>query len=433
MSEQIKSLRRVVVTGVGVASPAGFDVQDTYTAVWDGRPCFTPITRFDTSGSSVRFAGNCPEPDQKRLPDRKVQKILRRKDVISLLTCLATRDHAALAKDQVNPERFGMYVGAGSTQIGDLTPYFTLVAECADMEHGSFDSARFGHELMRLVNPLVVLQTLMNNALCFGAMTLDIRGVNANFMDFQAAGLRAVGEGFQAIAYDRADIVLAGGVAGPVEPFQLAEGLHSGYLARTSDMGSAGVNDVVMPYDQARSGAILSEGSAFVMLEEETHARKRGAPILACIEGFGLATDGLFDFMSETASSGLMRAMAVAKADPSDLGFVMGHGNGSLHADRAEARAYAEHLGARAKDIPVCSPKAIIGDMCEASGVVGLVLAIEAIRRQDVPPTFNFRAGDEDSRRLSIKAQSQKIRVPKALVTSRNFLGLCAALKVTAP
>src|SRR5690606_38314280 len=123
----------------------------------------------------------------------------------------------------------------------------------------------FGKELMEIVNPLVVLQTLMNNGLCYGTMELDARGVNANYMDFQVAGLRAVGEAYRSIVTDRADIVVAGGVSGPVEPFQLAEGVRSGYLAKTAEV-DGDVSGVVRPYDESRQGAILSEGSAYVML-----------------------------------------------------------------------------------------------------------------------------------------------------------------------
>jgi 3-oxoacyl-[acyl-carrier-protein] synthase II len=268
----MKKDRKVVVTGLGIASPAGYTLEENYNAWRSGRNCFTEITRFNTFGSSVVYAGDCAAPDVKKLPDRKIQKILRRKDIISLLCTIDAANNAGIKKGSIDPERFGMYVGAGSTQIGDLTPYFTLVAECANLEDGTFDSAKFGAKLMDLVNPLVVLQTLMNNALCFGTMTLDIRGVNSNFMDFHVAGLRAIGEAYRSIAYDRADAVIAGGVAGPVEPFQLAEGIHSGYLAKTKDL-KIPVSEVVRPWDQNRMGAVLSEGSAYLVLEEEKHAR----------------------------------------------------------------------------------------------------------------------------------------------------------------
>ncbi len=429
------TLRKVVITGAGIASPAGYTLAEN-AAAWCGKDHkFTAITHFNTVGSSVRYAGACPPPDMKRLPDRKVQKILRRKDVISLLTTLETAANAGIEKGKVDPERFGMYVGAGSTQIGDLTPYFTLVSQCANLGTGSFDSELFGAKLMELVNPLVVLQTLMNNGLCFGTMTLDIRGVNSNFMDFQVAGLRAVGEAFRSIVYDRAEVVIAGGISGPVEPFQLAEGIHSGYLATTKDL-TVPLETVVKPWDDKRTGAVLSEGSAYVVLEEERHALKRGAKIMGRVEGFFLASDGAFEFMAERDSPGLVRAIDGALTEAGlkkeDLGFLVGHGNGARSADFAEAKAYADYFGGHAKKVPVTTPKAVLGDMCEAGGVLGLILALDSFQRGQVPPTHNFVKGDQHSARLSISAEPQKIAGTRAVVTSRNFLGLCAAMVVSA-
>src|SRR5690606_18589676 len=104
--------RNVVITGVGLATPAGYTLDENYAAARGGNACFTEITRFSTAGSSVRYAGDCPEPDVKKLPDRKIQKIVRRKDVISLLTCLDVAQRSGLTKGVMDPERVGMYVGA---------------------------------------------------------------------------------------------------------------------------------------------------------------------------------------------------------------------------------------------------------------------------------------------------------------------------------
>jgi 3-oxoacyl-[acyl-carrier-protein] synthase II len=429
--------RKVVITGAGLATPGGYTLDENYAAARAGKGCFTEITRFSTAGSSVRYAGDCPEPDVKKLPDRKIQKIVRRKDVISLLTCLDVAQRSGLTKGVMDPERVGMYVGAGSTQIGDLTPYFILVSQCADVEGGTFDSASFGQKLMDLVNPLVVLQNLMNNALCYGTMTLDIRGVNSNFMDFHVAGLRAVGEGYRSIAQGRCDAALCGGVAGPVEPFQLAEGVESGYLARTKDVSLADIGGIVKPFDKRRQGAIMSEGSGFVYLEEEQHALKRGAPILGRVTGFALASDGSIDLIGEPYAPAIGRCLDMALREaghkPTDLGLLVGHANGSLFGDGAEARAYAEFLGAHAAKLPLYSPKSVFGDLSEASGMLGLILALDAMAKGEVAATHNFAVGDDYSKQLSVKAEPQAVKQKRAAVTARNFLGLSTALVIEAP
>ena len=430
-------LRKVVITGVGLATPGGYTLDENYAAARAGKGCFTEITRFSTAGSSVRYAGDCPEPDVKKLPDRKVQKIMRRKDIISLLTCLDVAQRAGLQKGVMDPERVGMYVGAGSTQIGDLTPYFILVSQCADVDGGTFDSALFGQKLMDLVNPLVVLQNLMNNALCYGTMTLDIRGVNTNFMDFHVAGLRAVGEGYRSIAHGRCDAALCGGVAGPVEPFQLAEGVESGYLARTKDVSKEQIGSVVKPFDKAREGAIMSEGSAYVYLEEEQHAIKRGATIIGRVTGFAMASDGSIDLIGEPHAPAIGRCLDMAIKEsghkPADMGLLVGHANGSLFGDKAEARAYLSFLGEQGGNLPIYSPKSVFGDLSEASGVLGLILGLDAIAKGEVAPTFNFKTGDQFSSNLSIKAEPQQVKHKRAVITARNFLGLSSALVVEAP
>lgn len=434
MTSKAGPSRRIAITGAAIASPAGYSLAENFAAIWQGDARFVEMPGLGSKASLVRYVGACADPDPKRLPDRKVQKILRRKDVISLLTILETARNAGVTKGTLDPDRTGMYVGASSTQIADLEPYFALVQQCVDVEKGTFDAARFGSEMMGTVNPLVVLQTLMNNSLCFGSMALDIRGVNANFMDFQSAGLRAVGEAFLSITTGRADAVLAGGVATAVERFQVKEGVDSGYLAMTRDhVGQLG--GLVRPYDRDRIGTVLSEGSAYVMLEEEGLARKRGATILGFVDGFAHAGDGAINIMGAHESPGLARAaktaMRQAGVEASDLGLIMGHGSGSIHGDRAEAGAFKGVLGAAAGNLPLVSIKGVLGDLCEAGGVAGLIVALESLKRREAPPTLNFSRGDTHSEGLGISAASQPVTRSKALVTARSFLGLSAALVVS--
>lgn len=429
------SKRQVVITGVGIASPHGYELEPNMQAVWSGQGRFTAIEHQRAAETPVKYQGACIDPDPKRLPDRKVQKILRRKDVISLLTILETARSAGVSKGTLDPDRTGMYVGASSTQIADLEPYFALVNECVQSGQWTFDATKFGDQLMSSVNPLVVLQTLMNNSLCFGAMGLDIRGVNANFMDFQAAGLRAVGEGVLSIMTGRADHVLAGGVSNSVEPFQVQEGVEAGYLAKTRDL-PGDPKDMVRPYDKARQGTIMSEGAAYILLEEEAVARQRGAKILARVSGYSLGGDGSNNIMGAHESPGLARsahnALTQAGINAKDLGLIVGHGSGWNHGDRAEARVWTELLGNAAGSVPLTSPKSILGDMCEAGGVAGLIVAMESLRRQEAPPTRNFTSGDEYSTKLAISSGIQPVSKSHALVTARSFLGLSVALIITA-
>ncbi len=436
--------RRVAITGMGISTAIGDDLAANIASWREGRTHFGEVgPATGLAGTAVKYAGECPEPPAARLPDRKVKKILTRKDVIGLVTALGAAADGGIKPGSANfdPHRFGMYVGAGSTQIKDLTPYFPLVRQC--VQDGVFDSLKFGSDMMDLVNPMVVLQTLMNNTLCFTSIALDIRGVNSNFMDFNVSGLRAVGEAFRSIQTGRADLCLAGGVASPVEPFHVATGVNSGYLARSAELPWPAA-EILRPYDHQRCGTVLSEGAAFLMLEEESHAKARGARIWGYVDGYGTGSDGPVEFMQEDAAPGLAGAVRRAcreagvraherkgqKLYAPDM--VIGHGNGVIRSDAVELDAYSQTFDG---GVALASIKSVTGELGEAAGVASCIAAIDALARESLPPTFNFSGHDAtrgtstDDSMLSISADAQvRPGARQALVTQRSVLGISCGL-----
>ncbi len=432
-------MRRVAITGIGISTAVGDDLLTNISSWREGRTHFGAVAAASgLLGTAVKYAGECPEPPASRLPDRKVKKILTRKDVIGLVTALEAASDAGIRPGTQNfdPERFGMYVGAGSTQIKDLTPYFPLVRQC--VQGGVFDSLKFGSEMMDLVNPMVVLQTLMNNTLCFAAIALDIRGVNSNFMDFNVSGLRAVGEAFRSVQTGRADLCLAGGVASPVEPFHVGTGVNSGYLARSAEL-SWSAAEILRPYDRERCGTVLSEGAAFLMLEDEGHAVSRGARILGYIDGYGAGSDGPVEFMHEESAPGLSgsvkRACREAGVDVEGKLFapdlIIGHGNGVMRSDSVELNAY---LSTIAPGTPLASIKAVTGELGEAAGVASCIAAVDALLQNSVPPTINFSGNfaADDPHAFSISPLAQACpSTRQALITQRSILGISCSLVIS--
>lgn len=431
--------RRVAITGMGISTALGDDLAANIASWREGRTHFGEVgPSTGLAGTPVKFAGECPEPPASKLPDRKVKKILTRKDVIGMVTALGAAADAGITPGSRNfdPQKFGMYVGAGSTQIKDLTPYFPLVRQC--VKDGVFDSLKFGSDMMDLVNPMVVLQTLMNNTLCFTSIALDIRGVNSNFMDFNVSGLRAVGEAFRSIQTGRADLCLAGGVASPVEPFHAGTGVNSGYLARSAELPWSAA-EVLRPWDRERCGTVLGEGAAFLMLEEESHARARGARIWGFIDGYGAGCDGPVEFMGEDSAPGLGGSVRRACREAGVLNrqgifspdLVIGHGNGVIQSDGVELEAYASCLAA---GVALASIKSVTGELGEAAGVASCIAAIDALARESVPPTFNFTGHDASGGgcELAISASAQaRPGSRQALVTQRSILGNSCSLVVS--
>lgn len=433
-------MRRVVVTGMGISTALGDDLSVNIASWREGRTHFSEVgPETGLVGTAIKYAGQCPEPPAARLPDRKVKKILTRKDVIGMVTALDAAAHAGIRPGSGNfdPTRFGMYVGAGSTQIKDLTPYFSLVRKC--VTDGVFDSARFGTDMANLVNPMVVLQTLMNNTLCFTAIALDLRGVNSNFMDFNVSGLRAVGEAYRSIQSGRADLCLAGGVASPVEPFHMGTGINSGYLARSAELNLPAA-EILRPYDSSRCGTVLSEGAAFLLLEDETHAQARGAKIWAYVDGYYCASDGPVEFMEETMAPGLSAAIegACKEAGVATSGrgyapdMIIGHGNGVMKSDAVELQACTEVLS---EGLPLASIKSVTGELGEAAGVASCIAGIDALLQGSLPPTFNFNHHEKDvigpGKSPGVVVSSESISCPGArqtLVSQRSVLGVSCGL-----
>lgn len=435
-----KDWREVVVTGIAMTTPLGDTYEENTTRCFAGDSNFAAISLFDTKGGAVRFAGEHSTPNSKALPDRKTAKILNRRDQTSVMAAAAAFAEARLAQAAYEPHRLGLFVGASCTNLGDLTPYLPLVAKHADLAHGTFDSSSFGREFMDTFNPVVVLQLLMNNAACYGSIALQIKGVNSNYMQYETSGLRAIGEGFLAVAEGRADAVLAGGTAQPIEPFQTFEAYHLGLLA--DQTGAAfDPNEAIKPYDELAKGTVLSEGSVYLVLEDGAKARARGARIHGRVCGFGLASDGEPDLpfaprgrTSDVGSSGLVRAMAAAfeqgGVTVGELGGVVGSAAGVPSSDASEALALKAMLGEDAGHVPICSLKGSFGELLETSGAAGAAMALAAIERRILPPTRNFDRPSAAARGLKIAATPQPMAGELLAVLSRSRFGVAAALLV---
>lgn len=424
--------RNVVITGRALNVPLGDDLPSVIQGWRSGKAAFCRDESMAKSLEVQHYVGLCPYMNLGLLPDRKVQKAITRKDLIGLVTALAAAKDAGLAKGKVQPERFGMFVGAGSTQLGDLLPYMDLIERC--MLQGVFDTKRFGTDLMGQVTPMVMLQTLMNNTLCYASIALDIRGVNANYMDFQVAGLRALHEAMHAIKGNRADAVLVGGVAGRPEPYLADDGLRAGHIVRglEKDLDAA---HLIRPFDAKRTGTILSEGAAFLVLEEEDHALARGATILGRLSPMSFYSDAAFAFIDANASLALEKSISSVLSQvgyaKEGLSFVMAHANGSVEGDRVEAKTYGKVFGRRALDIPFHASKSSLGETAEAAPVINIILALDALNTGRIPATKNYDYGDEHTADLFVTKEEAEVYGHFALITARSFSGICTSVGVT--
>ena len=420
---------RVVITGRSMSSLYGTDLEAHYETIRQGTPQFT--AHFDPviSDNDYLIVGLCPKPQTKLLPDRKVQKVTTRKDIIGMLAAFGALKDAGIEKGTVDPERIGIYTGTASTHIDDLDAYYELLNNC--LTNGAVDTAKFGQNLLGNVNPMVMMQTLMNNVLCYVSIPMDIRGVNANFIDYQISGMRAVGEGFWAIKEGRADHIVAGGISGAPDFYHAQEGIGIGYLADSVSSESADT-DVVRPYDQSRCGTVFSEGASFVILESLEAATARGATIYGEILDFTLTSQASFSYMGVDNAQGVSEAfqtqLSRAGLAPKDIGGIYGHGNGALKGDEIDLQGLEAVFKDTDSSVPLTSIKGIIGETNEASGVMSLVDGLRSLKDGRLPRCYNFKNAAAPVAGVQISEQPQELRQGPLIISSKSFSGAHALI-----
>ncbi len=427
-------MRQVVITGYSATCGPAVGIEQVCKIWRDGRCNFSPITRFSPRDCRVWFAAEAAIVNPTLLPDRKFQKTLNEKDMLSLLTMIDAVEAAKAGNWDFAPERIGLFVGAGNSFLGDLTPYFPLVRDSVEPEAGKFDSLRFGSRLLATINPMVVMKSLLNNSLCFGARTLDARGPNGNYMDHAAAGMRALVEAYQSVAVGRLDVAVAGGVSATMEPFNLMDGYWEGLWADSSGMAD-GVSGLARPYSYDRVGAVPAEAAVYFVLESADSAAKRGATQYARVLGVGLGADGNWrqpGLHSRGVEIASRQALQTAQLLPGDLGGIFGGGGGARVGDQLEAAAFVRLLGPDVVNVPISTVKGNAGDAVEASGPLHVVAAIDALERTVMPAVQNFSGADAEFAELSILREPEILRRSNILISTRSQLGVCAAM-VLAP
>lgn len=365
--------RRVAVTGLGIVSPAGCDVDDAWARVLAAEPAAAPIQRFDPSALPVRFA--CEVGDD-FAPDKYLGfKEVRRTDRVAQMGTTAALDAFHAAGDlAVDPARAAVVVGTG---IGGLA---TQEAE---------EKVLFEQGPSR-VSPLLVPMMMPNATAAQVALQLGWTGPTLCIATACAAGTHAVGEGARLVRDGSADVVLAGGAEAVITPVAMAAFARMGALStRNDDPASAS-----RPFDATRDGFVMGEGAAFLVLEEWDRAIARGARVLGEVLGYGATTDAHHITAPAPGGAGAAACVEVALADAgvaaSAIGHVNAHGTSTPLNDEAEAAALGKVFGPGA--VPVTASKGVLGHLIGAAGAAEAVLTVRALGDGVVPPVANHRS-----------------------------------------
>jgi len=403
---------RAVITGLGVLSPIGLGKNAYWEALRRGTIGDRPITLFDTATFRVKTGGEITDFDAVAYLGKKG---LRELDRSTRLVCSAARialDDSGLIVSEDSSRAVGVAIG---TTFGSLHSI------------AQFDRAGLT-EGPRFVNPSHFPNTVINSPASQVSIRFTIKGFNTTLSTGFCSGLDALSYAADFIGLGRADAVLAGGVEELCEEtFRLFHDL--GYLS-----GMSGAGPVSRPFDAGRDGFVLSEGSAVLVVENEEHARSRGAEILAVILGCGNAFDPEADSTFERAGRGLKTAIAQALEEahvrPEDVGYVCSCANGTPGLDRMEARVLKEVFGEEIMRVPVSSIKSMIGETFSASGALAAAAAVGAIRQGFIPPTVSHLLADPLCALDVVPNAARSQTVKTVLVTAADPYGQNSALVV---
>jgi 3-oxoacyl-[acyl-carrier-protein] synthase-1 len=419
---------RVLVTGTGAICGAGKSPAEILEAIVAGRSALAPIEQWDVSKWPTKHAAEVRDYNAAQLTgDRKLLKYIRRTDVFGLYAADRAIDDAGFAAlretlDEDAANRFnddcGVYVGSGGGAFLNQYDYFPLMTTA----HGSLEA--FGRELTATVNPMWLLKSLPNNVLGHVGIRQQLKGPNACITHHSASGPLAVAEAAEALKNGECSRAVAIGHDASIEPQMVLYYHGVGLLSK----------DGLMPFDTARSGSMMGEGAAALVLETEAAAGERKAPVLGEVLGAGFGGDalGLLPIREDGAS--LARAISDALADaglkPADVGMIVAHGNGTRNSDVSETRAIRAVFGAAIP--PVTAFKWSIGHLLAASGIIEAVLALAALRARTAPGIANLRELDPECAGLPVSRAAQKPSGDVALVLARGFGGTNAALLLRA-
>ncbi|MFO1009887.1 MAG: beta-ketoacyl-ACP synthase II [Planctomycetota bacterium] len=402
-------MRRVVITGLGTLNALGLDVESSWSRMLRGENGVGPITRFDTSEQTVKFAATIQWDPLKHFttPD------LRKLDPFTMWALVATdealRDaglDAAAASVEAR-ERWGCILGTG---IGGITGI-------EEQHSGLLEKGP------RRVSPHFVPKIMANAVSGQVAIRHGLLGTCFTTSSACASAGHAMGMAWRAIQFDDADIVVTGGSESATTPLSLAGFANMKALSqRNDDPASAS-----RPFDKDRDGFVMGEGCGVLVFEELEHAKKRGARIYAEVKGFGSTDDGHHITAPEESGRGPARAMQEAlrhaKVALEDVQYINAHGTSTPYNDAIETRAIKTVFGPHAKKLAISSTKSMIGHLLGASAAVEAVVSALSVHHGVVHPTRNYTTPDPDCDLDYIPGSARQLRVRNALSNSLGFGG----------
>ncbi len=407
-----RPIRRVVVTGMGVISPLGNNLDETWSNALAGKSGISRISKFNTDAFAVKIAGEVKSFDVDRYVDRKEQKRMDTFIHYSIACAKMAVDHAQLPMTDEVKNQTGVIVGVG---IGGLPVLEEQLGKLKDKGPGR-------------LSPFFIPSVLTNLAAGQISIGMGFRGLNYSVTSACATGAHSIGEAYRYIQDGLTDVMLAGGAESTVSPAGIGGFEAMKALSTRNDEPEKASR----PFDKGRDGFVLAEGAAVFVLESLEHAEKRGARILAEVTGYGASSDAYH--MTSPAPEGrgaaqaMRRALMDAGLDSSAIGYVNAHGTSTPLGDELETLAIKSIMGEHAKKVLVSSTKSMTGHTLGAAGALESAFCVLALRDQIVPPTINLENPSEGCDLDYVTSGARKATLQHTMNNSFGFGGTNACL-----
>ena len=404
--------QRVVITGLGCVSPLGNDVTTTWQNILDKQSGIAPITYYDTTDYDCKIAAEVKEFDGRSMFGARGARRMDRGAQFTLAAAQQAIQEAELEITDANRDRTGAVIGTGIGGIQTLYDQFHVFIKRGPSR----------------VSPFLVPMMIPDTPGSTIAINMGIRGPNFAVVTACATGTNAIGEATSIIQRGQADVILAGGCEAAIVPLAVA-GL--------SKMGAISTYDgdptrASRPFNLDRSGFVMGEGAAVLVLESLEHAQSRGAPILAEMVGYGSTNDAFHISAPAENGSGAVFCMHMAldsaDIEPEDIDYINAHGTGTPLNDKSETIAIKTVFGEYAYQLPVSSTKSMTGHMIGAAGAIEALFAVKAIQDSILPPTINYEVPDPECDLDYVPNAPRQKQVEYVMSNSFGFGGHNAAI-----
>jgi 3-oxoacyl-[acyl-carrier-protein] synthase II len=404
--------RRVVVTGVGLVSPLGIGTGANWDALCAGHSGIGPITRFEASQFSARIAGEVKDFDPLQFVDKKDVKKM---DVFIQLAIAASQFAMDDAKLTVSPEmatRTGVFIASG---IGGFS---TIEREHKALLEGG----------PRRISPFFIPAAIINLAAGQVSIRFGAKGPNSATCTACSASAHAIGDAFEIIKRNDADVMIAGGSEAAITPMGVG-----GFAAmRALSTRNDDPQRASRPFDKDLDGFIMGEGSGVIILEELEFATRRGASVYAELVGYGMSADAFHITAPSEDGDGGMRVMEAALSragvQPQQVDYINAHGTSTPYNDKLETLAIKRVFGEHASKLAISSTKSMTGHLLGAAGGLEAGITVLAIRHQVIPPTINYETPDPECDLDYVPNTKRASKIEYALSNSFGFGGTNGAL-----